>query len=90
MRVNIASKRGRTTGVELRVTEMTAPDQVFMPFHFAETSMNEVTQSAFDPVSRDPNYKQCALREEKKLLSPGAGTGAKFLRPRGSSGQERA
>jgi assimilatory nitrate reductase catalytic subunit len=65
MRVNIVSARGRTIGVELRVTEMIAPGQVFMPFHFAETNVNEVTQSAFDPVSREPNYKQCAVRIEK-------------------------
>jgi predicted molibdopterin-dependent oxidoreductase YjgC len=32
-----------------------------MPFHFAETNANQVTQSAFDPISREPNYKQCAV-----------------------------
>jgi len=63
--VDIVSKRGRTSGVELRITEIIAPGQVFMPFHFAETNINEVTQSAFDPVSREPNYKQCAVRIEK-------------------------
>ena len=26
---------------------------------------NEVTQSAFDPISREPNYKQCAVRVEQ-------------------------
>jgi len=35
-----------------------------MPFHFFETNVNEITQSAFDPVSREPNYKQCAVRVE--------------------------
>jgi predicted molibdopterin-dependent oxidoreductase YjgC len=34
---------------------------VFMPFHFAETNANQITQSAFDPISREPNYKQCAV-----------------------------
>jgi anaerobic selenocysteine-containing dehydrogenase len=63
--VDIVSKRGRTSGVELRITEIIAPGQVFMPFHFAETNVNEVTQSAFDPFSREPNYKQCAVRIEK-------------------------
>jgi assimilatory nitrate reductase catalytic subunit len=64
-RVDVVSTRGRTSAVELRVTEMIAPGQVFMPFHFAETNINEVTQSAFDPISREPNYKQCAVRIEK-------------------------
>ena len=59
--VDVISRRGRVSGVELRLTEITAPGQVFMPFHFAETNVNEVTQDAFDPISREPNYKQCAV-----------------------------
>ncbi len=63
--VDIISRRGATRGVELRLTEITAPGQVFMPFHFFETNVNEITQSAFDPISREPNYKQCAVRVER-------------------------
>lgn len=64
-RVDIASRRGTVRGVELRLTEIIAPGQVFMPFHYFETNVNEVTQSAFDPISREPNYKQCAVRVER-------------------------
>jgi len=60
-RVDVISRRGRVKNVELRVTEIVAPGQVFMPFHFAEKNANLVTQSAFDPISREPNYKQCAV-----------------------------
>lgn len=60
-RVDVISRRGRVRNVELRVTEIVAPGQVFMPFHFVETNANLVTQSAFDPISREPNYKQCAV-----------------------------
>ena len=63
-RVDVVSRRGRVRDVELRITEIVAPGQVFMPFHFVETNANEVTQSAFDPISREPNYKQCAVRVE--------------------------
>jgi hypothetical protein len=42
-------RRSRVEGVELRVTEIIAPGQVFMPFHYVETNSNLVTQSAFDP-----------------------------------------
>jgi assimilatory nitrate reductase catalytic subunit len=63
-RVDVISRRGRVRNVELRVTEIVAPGQVFMPFHFAETNVNQVTQSAFDPISREPNYKQCAVSVE--------------------------
>ena len=64
-RVDVVSRRGRVRGLELRLTETVAPGQVFVPFHFAETNANEVTQSLFDPVSREPNYKQCAVRVER-------------------------
>ena len=64
-RVDIVSRRGRVCNVQLRVTETIAPGQVFMPFHYAETNANEATQSAFDPISREPNYKQSAVRVEK-------------------------
>jgi anaerobic selenocysteine-containing dehydrogenase len=64
-RVDVVSRRGRVRGVELRLTEITAPGQVFLPFHYFETNANEVTQSAFDPISREPNYKQCAVRVER-------------------------
>ncbi len=63
--VDVVSRRGRVRSVELRLTEITAPGQVFMPFHFFETNVNEVTQDAFDPISREPNYKQCAVRVER-------------------------
>jgi assimilatory nitrate reductase catalytic subunit len=64
-RIDVVSRRGRVRQVELRLTEIVAPGQVFMPFHYVEANVNEVTQSAFDPVSREPNYKQCAVRVER-------------------------
>jgi anaerobic selenocysteine-containing dehydrogenase len=63
-RVDVISRRGRVKCLELRITEIVAPGQLFMPFHFVETNANQVTQSAFDPISREPNYKQCAVRVE--------------------------
>jgi predicted molibdopterin-dependent oxidoreductase YjgC len=56
-------------GVELRITETVAPGQLFVPFHYAESNANAATQSAFDPVSREPNYKQSAVRVEKPSTS---------------------
>jgi hypothetical protein len=43
-----------------------------MPFHYVETNSNLVTQSAYDPISREPNFKQCAvnvIRTEPKRRS---------------------
>jgi anaerobic selenocysteine-containing dehydrogenase len=68
-RIEVVSARGRIANVELRVTEIVAPGQVFLPFHFAETNANQLTQSAYDPISREPNFKQCAVRVEKDLSS---------------------
>jgi assimilatory nitrate reductase catalytic subunit len=64
-RVDVISRRGRVRDVELRVTETVAPGQIFVPFHYAEANANQVTQSAFDPFSREPNYKQSAVRVER-------------------------
>jgi assimilatory nitrate reductase catalytic subunit len=64
-RVEVISARGRVSKVELRITEIVAPGQIFLPFHFVENNANQITQSAFDPISREPNYKQCAVRVEK-------------------------
>ncbi len=66
-RVEVISARGRVSKVELRITEIVAPGQVFLPFHFVESNANQITQSAFDPISREPNYKQCAVRVEKSV-----------------------
>ena len=67
--VTIRSRRASITRVELRVTEIVAPGQVFMPFHFAEQNSNLVTLGAFDPISREPNFKQCAVRVERSALN---------------------
>ncbi|MBN9616724.1 MAG: molybdopterin oxidoreductase [Acidobacteriales bacterium 59-55] len=64
-RVNVVSRRSTVRDIELRITGIVAPGQVFMPFHFAETNSNLVTLGAFDPISREPNFKQCAVRIEK-------------------------
>ncbi len=64
-RVTVRSRRGAITDLELRITGIVAPGQVFMPFHFTETNSNIVTLGAFDPISREPNFKQCAVSVER-------------------------
>jgi assimilatory nitrate reductase catalytic subunit len=63
-RVDLVSRRGVVRNLELRLTETIAVGQVFVPFHWAEFNVNRATQSAYDPISREPNYKQCAVRVE--------------------------
>jgi assimilatory nitrate reductase catalytic subunit len=67
-RITIKSRRGSVGDVELRITGIVAPGQVFMPFHFSESNSNVVTLGAFDPISREPNFKQCAVRIERTPL----------------------
>jgi assimilatory nitrate reductase catalytic subunit len=67
-RVRVVSQRGSVDDIELRITEIVAPGQVFIPFHYVERNSNVLTQSVFDPFSREPNYKQCAVRVEKASL----------------------
>lgn len=67
-RVTVISRRNRVAQVELRITGIVAPGQVFMPFHFPEANSNLVTLGAFDPISREPNFKQCAVRVERSPL----------------------
>ena len=64
-RIDVVSRRGRIRNLELRITETVAQGRVFVPFHWAEFNANQVTQSAFDPISREPNFKQSAVRVER-------------------------
>jgi anaerobic selenocysteine-containing dehydrogenase len=60
--VSVESRRGRIDKVRARVTSIVAPGSVFIPFHFAETNANNLTIDAACPISREPNYKQAAVR----------------------------
>jgi predicted molibdopterin-dependent oxidoreductase YjgC len=47
------------------VTAIMRPGEVFIPFHSDERCANRLTNDEFDPISREPNYKQCAVRVER-------------------------
>ena len=68
-KVTVISRRSRIPNLELRITGIVAPGQVFMPFHFSEHNSNLVTLGAFDPISREPNFKQCAVRVERTTFA---------------------
>jgi len=57
-RVEVRSRRGRARAVA-SVTPVTQPGQLFMPMHFPE--VNRLTFPSFDPHSRQPSYKACAV-----------------------------
>jgi len=63
--VMLRSRRGKVENLIVRITETMQPGQLFIPFHFFEKNANNLTLPAFDPESREPNYKQCAVQMEK-------------------------
>ena len=64
-RIRVASRRGELTG-HACVTEAVRPGAVFVPFvKLEESAANFLTNSAFDPSSKIPEYKVCAVRVER-------------------------
>lgn len=63
-RVRIESRRG-VIEAEGWITDRVPPGMVFANFHFPESSANELTLAALDPVAKIPEYKVCAVRMEK-------------------------
>lgn len=59
--VEVASRRGQVN-VKADVTEKIQPGVVFMTFHFAESAANFLTNSAYDPVAKIPEFKACAVK----------------------------
>jgi assimilatory nitrate reductase catalytic subunit len=57
----VASTRGAIDAIRVRVTPVVRRGEVFVPFHWDERCANRLTDDEFDPVSREPNYKQCAV-----------------------------
>ena len=63
--VRLVSRRGELEGRVL-YTEKMRPGEVFVPFvKLQQHAANFLTNSAFDPTSRIPEYKVCAVRIEK-------------------------
>jgi anaerobic selenocysteine-containing dehydrogenase len=60
--VRLSSERGEVARVVARVTATVREGEVFVPFHYDEASANRLTLNEFDPISREPNYKQCAVK----------------------------
>ena len=57
-RVAVRSRRGSIVANAF-VTPTVQAGQVFIPMHYAEA--NRLTHPSFDPHSRQPNYKHCAV-----------------------------
>lgn len=58
-KVIVQSRRGRTSANAM-ITPTVAPGNLFMPMHYEE--VNQLTLSHFDPYSKQPSYKDCAVK----------------------------
>jgi assimilatory nitrate reductase catalytic subunit len=56
--VNVRSRRGSAEAIAV-ITATVQPRQIFLPMHFE--AVNRLTLAAFDPHSRQPSYKACAV-----------------------------
>ncbi|MGL1885221.1 MAG: molybdopterin-dependent oxidoreductase [Reichenbachiella sp.] len=64
--VRLTSRRG-TIVMPASIEERGQPvkGQVFVPFFEEEKLINDLTLDAFCPISRQPDYKKCAIKVEK-------------------------
>jgi assimilatory nitrate reductase catalytic subunit len=68
--VTVESRRGAIT-VRAMVVKTIRPDTVFVPYHWAgPKSINNLTITAQDPISRIPEYKVCAVRVRRAEAPP--------------------
>ena len=59
--IEISSRRGKISAIA-KVSTTAVSGTVFIPFHFAESAANQLTNAALDPVSGIPEYKVCAVK----------------------------
>ena len=68
--VTVQSRRGECT-LRAQIVKTIRPDTVFIPYHWAgPKSVNQLTISAQDPISKIPEYKVCAVRLRKAEAAP--------------------
>ncbi len=63
-KVKVSSRRG-TIDIEARESERVDSGSVFITFHFAEAAANMLTNDAFDPIAKIPEFKVAACQIEK-------------------------
>ena len=62
--VKVKSRRGELQ-IKVKVSPETSKGVVFIPFHFNGSNANVLTNPAFDPVCKMPEFKVCAVGIEK-------------------------
>ena len=63
-RIKVLSRRGEIE-IKADLSERMERGMIFIPFHFVESAANRLTNPAFDPIAKIPEFKVCAVRIEK-------------------------
>jgi formate dehydrogenase alpha subunit len=62
-KIRVISRRGKIEATA-SVGDSVEAGIIFIPFHFAEVPVNELTIAALDPIAKIPEFKVCAVRVE--------------------------
>lgn len=62
--IRVTSRRGSIL-TRVTITNKVKPGMMFMTFHYKESPVNELTNSAYDPITKTAEYKISAVRVEK-------------------------
>lgn len=62
--VLVESPRGKLE-IEARVIDRPIPGTIFVPWHWPESPINVLCNDAFDPGSKEPEYKVAAAKITK-------------------------
>lgn len=62
--IRVTSRRG-SIKTRVTITDKVKPGMMFMTFHYWEAPVNELTNAAYDPVTKTAEYKISAVRVEK-------------------------
>ena len=62
--IKVISRRGEIK-IKAQINSRSQEGVIFIPFHFAESPVNRLTNPALDPIAKIPEYKVCAVRIEK-------------------------
>ena len=70
-RIKVLSRRGEIE-IKADLSERMERNTILIPFHFVESAANVLTNPAFDPIAKIPEFKVCAVKIEKIGAESGA------------------
>ena len=77
--VTLTSERGKLE-TKVHVTDKTSPGLAFMAFHWSESPVNILTNTALDPVAKIPEFKVSAIKAILSVLDRAAQDNEVFAR----------